>query len=63
MQEGEEEISMVEDGLVKITDAEQNEEKIMKRNEDRLREHSENFKHTNIHITGVSEGEEREKEP
>ena len=34
-----------------------------KRNEDRLRELRDNVKCTNIRITGVLEGGEREKEP
>ena len=34
----------------------------MKRNKESLRELWDNVKHTNIHILGVSEGEEREKE-
>ena len=37
--------------------------KRMKRNEDRLRDLWDNIKRTNIWITGVSEGEEREKGP
>ena len=35
----------------------------MKRNEDSLRDLSDNNKHTNICIIGVPEGEEREKGP
>ena len=35
--------------------------KIMKRNEDSLRDLWDNIKHTNNHIIGVPEGEEREK--
>ena len=35
----------------------------MKRNVDRLRDLWDNIKHTNIHITGVPEGEQREKGP
>ena len=35
----------------------------MKRNEDSLRNLWGNIKHTNIHITGVPEGEEKEKGP
>ena len=42
-----------------ITDAEQKKEK-MKRNES-LRDLWDNIKCTNIHVTGVPEGEEREK--
>ena len=50
----------MEDRLVKITDAEQNNE--MKRNEDSLRELWDNIKWTIIYIIGMPEGEEREKE-
>ena len=42
---------------------EQNKEKRMKRNEDSLRNLWDNIKHTNNHIIGVPEGEEREKGP
>ena len=35
----------------------------MKRNENSLRDHWDNIKCTNIHILGVPEGEEREKQP
>ena len=42
---------------------EQNKEKRMKRNENSLRGLWDNIKHNNIHITGVPEGEEREKGP
>ena len=35
----------------------------MNRNEDNLRDLWDNTKHTNIHIIGVPEGEEREKGP
>ena len=35
----------------------------MKRNEDSLRDLWDNIKHTNIHVIGVPEGEEREKGP
>ena len=44
-------------------DAEQKREKQLKTNEESLREHWDNVKCTNIHIIGVPEGEEREKEP
>lgn len=48
--------------LVEITDAEQKREKRLKRNEESLREIWDNVKCTNIHIIGVPEGEERERE-
>ena len=50
----------MEDKLVEITDAKQNNEKRMKRNEDSRRELWDKFKCTNIHIIGMPE-EEREK--
>uniref|UniRef100_A0A8D1YKF4 L1 transposable element RRM domain-containing protein n=2 Tax=Sus scrofa TaxID=9823 RepID=A0A8D1YKF4_PIG len=53
----------MEDRLVEITDVEWNEEKRIKRIEDSLKELWDNFKHTNIHIIGVPEGEERDKGP
>ena len=61
IQEAEERISEVEDRLVEITDAEQKREKRLKTNEESLRELWD-VKHTDIHIIGVPEGEEREKE-
>ena len=59
--EAEELISDLEDRIVEITAMERNEEKRMRRNEDSLRDLWDNIKCTNIHIIGVSEGEEREK--
>ena len=49
--------------MVEISAAEQNIDKRMKKNEDSLRDLWDNIKHTNIHIIGVPEGEEREKGP
>ena len=60
--EGEERISDLEDKIVEFTAVEQNKEKRMKRNEDRLRDLWDNIKHNNICIIGVPE-EEREKGP
>ena len=54
-------ISELEDRMVEITAVEQNKEKRMKRNEDSLRDLWGNIKHTNSHIIGVPEGEERER--
>ena len=62
MQEAEEQISEVEDRLVEITDAEQKREKRLKTNEESLGELWDNMKRNNIHIIGVPEGEEQEKE-
>ena len=61
--EAEERISDLEDRMVEFTATEQNKEKRMKRNEDSLRDLWNNIKHTNIRMTGVPEGEEREKGP
>ena len=47
--------------MVEITAAEKKIEKRIKRNEDSLRNLWGNIKHTNIHITGVPEGEDRER--
>ena len=58
--EAEERVSDLEDRMVEITATEQNKGKRMKRNEDSLRDLWDNIKHTNIHIIGVPEGEERE---
>ena len=60
IQEAEKQISKVEDRLVEITDAEKKREKRLRTNEESLRELWDNVKHTNIHIIGVPEGEERE---
>ena len=59
---GREWISKVEDRLVEITNVGQKTEKILKRNDDSLRELWD-VKHTNICIIGVPEREEREKGP
>ena len=59
--EAEERIRDLEDKIVEITAAEQNKEKRMKRIEDSLKDFWDNIKHNNIHIIGVPEGEEREK--
>ena len=49
--------------MAEFTDAEQNKEKRMKRNEDSLRDLWDNIKHTTIRIIGVPKGEESEKGP
>ena len=56
-------LSDLEDRMVEFTATEQNKEKRMKRNEDSLRDFWDNIKHNNVLITGVPEGEEREKGP
>ena len=47
---------------MEITSTEQNKVKIMKRNEDNLRDIWDNIKHIKIHIIGVQEVEEEEGE-
>ena len=49
--------------MVEFTAVEQTKEKRMKRNEGSLRDLWDNIKHTNIHIIGVPEGEEKKKGP
>ena len=49
--------------MVEFTAAEQNKEKIMKRNEDSLRDLWDNIKRNNIRVIGVPEGEQRDKGP
>ena len=49
--------------MVVFTAGEQNKENRMKINEDSLRDLWDNIRRSNIHITGVLEGEEREKGP
>ena len=61
IQEAEERISEMENRLVEIMDVEQKREKRLKTNEETLRELWDKVEHTNIHIIGVPEGEEREK--
>ena len=61
--EAEEWISDLEDRMAEYTTVEQNKEKRMKRNEGSLRDLWDNIKCNNIRITGVPEGEEREKGP
>ena len=56
--EAEERLSDLEDKIVEITTAEQNEEKRMK---DSLRDLWDNVKRTNIRIIGVPEEEEKKK--
>ena len=50
---------MIWNRLVEITATEQNKEKRMKRNEDSLRDHWDNTKHTNIRIIGFPEEERK----
>ena len=60
--EAEEQINDLEDKMVEITAIEQNIEESMKRNAGSLRDLWD-IKHMIIHIIGVPEGEERDKQP
>ena len=62
LNDSEEYISELEDKVVEITTTEQKKEKRKKKSEDSLRDLWDNLMHTNIHIIGVPEGEERERE-
>ena len=55
----EERLRELEDRMVEIPAMEQNKEKRKKRNEDSIKDLWDNIKHTNIHIVGFPEGEER----
>ena len=59
--EAKDRISEVEDRMVEINEAERKKEKIMKRNEDNLRDLWDNVKHHNIRIIGVPEEEDKKK--
>ena len=59
--EEEEQINYLEDGMVEFTATEQNIEKRMKKKKKKTAWDLCDFKHTNICIIGVSEGEERER--
>ena len=61
--EAEEQKNDLVDRMVEITVTEQNIEKRVKKNEDRLRDLWDKIKRTKIHIIGILEGEEREKRP
>ena len=57
--EAEDRISKVEDRRVEINEAERKKEKIIKRNEDNLRDLWDNVKHLNIRIIGVPEEDKK----
>ena len=60
--EAEDRISEVEDRVVEINESERKKEKLMKRNEDNLRDLQDNVKCPNIQIIGVPEEEDKKKE-
>ena len=57
--ETEDRISEVEGKMVEINEAERKKEKIIKRNEDNLRDLWDNVKHPNIQIIGVPEEDKK----
>ena len=59
--ESEDRISEMEDRMVEINEAERKKEKIIKRNEDNLRDLWDNVKCPNIQIIGVPEEEDKKK--
>ena len=60
--EAEDRISDVEDRMVEINEAERKKEKIIKRNQDNLRDLWDNVKCPNIRIIGVPEEEDKKKD-
>uniref|UniRef100_A0A9L0RNE6 L1 transposable element RRM domain-containing protein n=1 Tax=Equus caballus TaxID=9796 RepID=A0A9L0RNE6_HORSE len=61
VEEAEERISKLDERLEEITQAEQKREKRIRQNENSVRELWDNIKRANIRITGVPEGEKRDK--
>ena len=59
--ETEDRISKVEDKMVEINEAERKKEKIIRRNEDSIRDLWDNVKRPNIQIIGVLEEEDKKK--
>ena len=60
--EAEDRISEVEDRMVDINKSERKKEKLIKRNEDNLRDFQDNIKHHSIRIIGVLEEEDKNKD-
>ena len=60
--EAEDMISEVEDRMVEINETERKKEKLIKRNEDNLRDLQDNIKHHSIRIIGVLEEEDKNKD-
>ena len=60
--EAEDRISEVEDRKVEINETERKKEKLIKRNENNLRDLQENVKCPNIQIIGVPEEEDKKKD-
>ena len=55
-------ITEAEDRIVEIKESERIKEKLIKRNEDNLRDLQDNSKHYNIRIIGVAEEEDKKKD-
>ena len=60
--EAEDRISKVEDRRVEINESERKKEKLIKRNEDNLRDVQDSIKRPNIRIIGVPEEEDKKKD-
>ena len=61
LNETEDQISKLDDKVEKDTQNEQEKEKMLRKNEEGLREMQDNVKCNNIHIIGIPEGEEEEQ--
>lgn len=61
LDEAEDCISDLEDKVAKNTQMEQQKEKRIPKNYNRLRDHWDNIKHNNVHVIGVPEEEERKQ--
>ena len=61
MDEAEYQINDIEHKKAKTNQSEQQEEKRIQKNEDSITSLWDNFRHSNIHIIGVPEGEEKEQ--
>ena len=62
IKEAEDRISEVEDRMGEINESERKKEKLIKRNEDNLRDLQDNIKRPNIRIIGVPEEEDEKKD-
>ena len=60
--EAEYRISELEDTMVEINESQRKKEKLIKRNEDNLRDFQDNIKHYNVRIIGVPEEEDKKKD-
>ena len=61
LDEPDDQISNLEDKVERNSQKEQEKEKRLKKNKEGLRKLQDNMKHINIHIVGISEGEEEEQ--